>query len=282
MAKAADQTRGENMNVLKKYRITAGAKFDLKDYDPNDSGPFRDKDDALADLEKDRLRLIDLQERLYAEKKRSLLLILQGMDTSGKDGTIRHVMSGVNPQGVQVTSFDVPSAEELAHDYLWRVHRAAPAQGRIGIFNRSHYEDVLVVRVHQLVPPKTWRARYQQINNFERILTESGTAVLKCFLYIDKDEQKRRLQERLDVPEKNWKFRVGDLAERKLWDDYMQAYADAVRKCSTDSAPWLVVPANRKWYRNFVIMRAVVQTLEELNPQYPPPAPGLDQVVIED
>jgi PPK2 family polyphosphate:nucleotide phosphotransferase len=269
------------MNILKKYIVPPDRKINLKDYDPNDTGPFRDKEDALEDLEKDRLKLIELQERLYAEKKRSLLLVLQGMDTSGKDGTIRHVMSGVNPQGVQVTGFEVPSTEDLAHDYLWRVHRAAPARGRIGIFNRSHYEDVLVVRVHELVPRKTWQARYEQINNFEQMLSESGTTILKCFLYIDKDQQKQRLQERLDDPQKNWKFQKGDLTERKFWDEYMQAYADALSKCSTDLAPWIVVPANRKWYRNFVIMRAVVEALEKMDPQYPPPAEGLDKVVIE-
>ncbi len=274
--------KGEKMNVLKKYSVVPGHKVDLKDYDPNDTGPFRDKDDALEDLEKDRLKLIDLQEQLYAEKKRSLLLVLQGMDTSGKDGTIHHVMSGVNPQGVQVTGFDVPAPNELAHDYLWRVHEAAPARGRIGIFNRSHYEDVLVVRVHDLVPRKVWQARYEQINDFERMLTENGTTVLKCFLFIDKVAQNERLQERLDDPQKNWKFREGDLAERKLWNVYMQAYEDVLSKCSTDVAPWIVVPANRKWYRNFVVMRAVVETLEKMNPQYPPPAPGLDKIVIED
>ncbi len=274
--------KSEKMNVLKKYTVAPNRKVDLKDYDPNDTGSYRDKDDALDDLEKDRLKLIDLQEQLYAEKKRSLLLVLQGIDTSGKDGTIRHVMSGVNPQGVQVTSFDVPSADELAHDYLWRVHRAAPARGRIGIFNRSHYEDVLVVRVHELVPRKVWQARYQQINDFERMLAENDTTVLKCFLYIDKDEQKQRLQERLDDPQKNWKFQKGDLADRKLWNEYMQAYEDALSECSTEIAPWIVVPANRKWYRNFVVMRAVVETLEQMDPQYPPPAPGLDKIVIED
>jgi PPK2 family polyphosphate:nucleotide phosphotransferase len=269
------------MDILKKYIIPPNHKIDLSDYDPNDTGPFRDKDAALADIEKDRLKLIDLQERLYAEKKRSLLVVLQGIDTSGKDGTIRHVMSGVNPQGVQVNSFEVPTAEDLAHDYLWRVHRVAPARGRIGIFNRSHYEDVLVVRVHELVPRKTWQARYEQINNFERMLTENGTTVVKCFLYIDKDQQKQRLQERLDAPEKNWKFQKSDLAERKFWDEYMMAYEDVLSKCSTAIAPWIVVPANRKWYRNFVIMRAVVETLEKMDPQYPPPAPDLDKVVIE-
>ncbi|HZY44229.1 MAG TPA: polyphosphate kinase 2 family protein [Anaerolineae bacterium] len=274
--------KSDKSNVLKNHWVQPGHTVDLKDYDPNDTGPYRDKDDALDDLEKDRLKLIELQGRLYAEKKRSLLLVLQGTDTSGKDGTIRHVMSGVNPQGVHVTGFEVPSADELAHDYLWRVHHATPTRGRIGIFNRSHYEDVLVVRVHNLVPRKVWQARYQQINDFERMLAENDTTVLKCFLYIDKDEQKQRLQERLDDPQKNWKFQKGDLADRKLWNEYMQAYEDALSKCSTVIAPWIVVPANRKWYRNFVVMRAVVETLEQMDPQYPPPAPGLDKVVIED
>lgn len=270
------------MNILKKYIVPPDRKINLSNYDPNDSGPYRDKDDAIEDLEKDRLKLIELQERLYAERKRSLLIVLQGMDTSGKDGTIRHVMSGVNPQGVQVNSFEVPTTEDLLHDYLWRVHKAAPARGRIGIFNRSHYEDVLVVRVHNLVPRKIWQQRYDQINDFEEILSESGTTILKCFLFIDRDEQKKRLQERLDDPQKHWKFQKSDLAERKFWDDYMEAYTAALSKTSTAIAPWIVVPANRKWYRNLLVMRAVVEALEKMNPQYPPPAPDLDKVVIED
>ena len=269
------------MSLIKDYRVKPGCPVNLKDFDPVDSGPFKDKNEAVEDIEADRQKLIDLQERLYAEKRRSVLIVLQGMDTSGKDGTITHVMSGVNPQGVQVSAFGPPSPAELAHDYLWRVHQAVPSRGRLGIFNRSHYEDVLVVRVHQLVPEKVWRARYQQINDFERQLSESGTMILKFFLHISKDEQKKRLQDRLDDATKNWKFNIGDLAERKLWDDYQRAYEDALSKCSTDDAPWHIVPANRKWYRNYLIMRAIVETLEKMDPQYPPP-PGLDKVVIED
>jgi PPK2 family polyphosphate:nucleotide phosphotransferase len=270
------------MGKTKTYRIEPDSRVKLKDFDPGDKGSFKDKEDSLDDLEKDRRKLIDLQERLYAEQRRSLLIVLQGTDTSGKDGTIAHVMSGVNPQGVQVTAFGVPSPEELDHDYLWRVHKAVPRRGRIGIFNRSHYEDVLVVRVHQRVPEKVWKARYQQINDFERMLVESGTTVLKFFLYIDKQEQKERLQARLDDRSKNWKFSVGDLAERKRWADYSQAYEDALSKCSTAYAPWHIVPANHKWYRNYVVMRTIVETLEDMNPKYPPPPEGLDKVVIED
>ena len=269
------------MSLIKDYRVKPGCPVNLKDFDPVDSGPFKDKNEAVEDIEADRQKLIDLQERLYAEKRRSVLIVLQGMDTSGKDGTITHVMSGVNPQGVQVSAFGPPSPEELAHDYLWRVHQAMPSRSRLGIFNRSHYEDVLVVRVHQLVPEKVWRARYQQINDFERQLSESGTTILKFFLHISKDEQKKRLQDRLDDKTKNWKFNIGDLAERKLWNDYQQAYEDALSKCSTDDAPWYIVPANHKWYRNYLIMRAIVETLEKMNPQYPPPPPGLDKVIIE-
>jgi len=270
------------MSLIKDYRLKPGNQVNLKDYNPGDTGPFKDRNEAVEDVEADRQKLIDLQERLYAERQRSLLIVLQGMDTSGKDGAIAHVMSGVNPQGVQVTAFGPPSPEELAHDYLWRVHQAAPSRGRLGIFNRSHYEDVLVVRVHQLVPEKVWRARYQQINDFERQLGESGTTILKFFLHISKDEQKKRLQDRLDDATKNWKFNIGDLAERKLWNDYQEAYEDALGKCSTDDAPWYIVPANRKWYRNYLIMRAIVETLEKMNPQYPPPPPDLDKVIIED
>jgi PPK2 family polyphosphate:nucleotide phosphotransferase len=270
------------MNALKAYRIDPGHKVDLKDFDPNDKGSFADKDAARDAIEGDRQRLIELQERLYAERQRSLLIVLQGMDTAGKDGAIEHVMSGVNPQGVQVTSFGKPAPDELARDYLWRVHRAVPPRGYIGIFNRSHYEDVLIVRVHELVPRDVWRKRYQQINDFERMLVDSGTTIVKFFLYIDKAEQRDRLQARLDDPAKHWKFNIADLAERKLWSDYMAAYEDALCECSTDRAPWFVVPANRKWYRNYVLMRVIVETLETMNPQYPPPAEGLDKVVIED
>ena len=270
------------MNLAKAYRVEPGHKVDLKDYDPNDKGSFGEKEESFDDLEKYRAKLTDLQERLYAEDKRRLLIVLQGMDTAGKDGAIAHVMTGVNPQGVQVTSFGVPSEEELSHGYLWRIHKAVPPRGRIGIFDRSHYEDVLVVRVKELVPEHVWKARYRQINDFERMLAENGATILKFFLFIDKQEQKERLQARLDDPAKNWKFNVGDLADRKRWDNFMRAYEDALGQCSTDCAPWYIVPANPKWYRNYVIMRIVVETLEDMNPHFPPPPPDLDKVVIDD
>jgi PPK2 family polyphosphate:nucleotide phosphotransferase len=203
------------------------------------------------------------------------------MDTGGKDGTIRRVFEGVNPQGVKVASFKVPTKEELAHDYLWRVHKVTPGNGQIVIFNRSHYEDVLVVRVHNLVPPEVWSKRFDQINQFERLLAENGTIILKFYLHIDLDEQKERLQARLDEPEKNWKFSLGDLDERKLWPEYTNAYEDVLSKTSTEYAPWHIIPANRKWYRDLVISSVIVETLESLNMKFPEPEDNLDDVVIE-
>jgi PPK2 family polyphosphate:nucleotide phosphotransferase len=216
-----------------------------------------------------------LQELLYAENKHKVLVVLQAMDTGGKDGTIRRVFDGVNPQGVKVASFKVPTPEELAHDFLWRVHKLVPGRGEMVIFNRSHYEDVLVVRVHGLVPEPVWKRRYDQINDFERMLAETGTAILKFFLYIDLDEQKERLQARLDDPTKHWKFNVGDLAERKLWNEYIKAYEDVLERTSTEYAPWYVVPANRKWYRDLVISTVLVETLKGLKMEYPKPKDDL-------
>jgi PPK2 family polyphosphate:nucleotide phosphotransferase len=225
--------------------------------------------------------LQSLQELLYAEQKHKVLIVLQAMDTGGKDGAIRRVFDGVNPQGVKVASFKVPTAEELAHDFLWRVHKVTPGLGEMVIFNRSHYEDVLVVRVHGYAPEEVWKKRYDQINDFEHLLSESGTTILKFFLHIDKDEQKERLQARLDDPTKTWKFRLGDLEERKLWGDYMQAFEDALNKTSTEYAPWYVVPANRKWYRDLVISTVLVDTLKGFKMEYPKPEENLDGVVIE-
>ena len=216
-----------------------------------------------------RVRLLDLQERLYAENKRSLLLVFQAMDTGGKDGAIRKLMTGLDPAGVRITSFKAPSVEELSHDFLWRVHQHAPADGMIGVWNRSHYEDVLIVRVHKMIEKAKWEQRYENINNFEKMLHDNGTVIVKFFLMISKDEQKERLQDRLDEPDKNWKFNPGDLAERKLWDDYLEAYQDMLRACSTEIAPWYVVPADRKWARSLAIMQKVVEVLEEMNPQVP-------------
>lgn len=266
-----------------KFRVTPNTKINLDEWDPNDiSGTSEDKDEAKSALKELTLRLESLQELLFAEHKHKVLIVLQGMDTSGKDGIIRHVFEGVNPQGVNVAGFKVPTSEELDHDYLWRIHKHTPGRGNITIFNRSHYEDVLVVRVHNLVPPKIWKKRYHHINEFERILTDEGTTILKFFLHISKEEQKERLQARLDDPSKHWKFSLGDLKERALWNDYQSAYAEALHQTSTDYAPWFIVPSNRKWFRNFVVASVIVQTLDNLGMKYPETTDNLDGVVIQD
>jgi PPK2 family polyphosphate:nucleotide phosphotransferase len=233
--------------------VPAGTQVDLTDYDPGYTGDYRDKEAAEAELKRNGKRLQELQEVLWAEGKHALLVVLQAMDAGGKDGAIKHVMRGVNPQGCQVTSFKVPSEEERDHDYLWRVHKAMPRRGYIGIFNRSHYEDVLVVRVHNLVPEAVWQARYEHINHFEKLLADTGTTILKFYLHISKEEQKQRFEARLRDPRKNWKFSIRDVEKRKDWDHYMRAFEDALSRCSTPWAPWYIVPANRKWYRNLVV-----------------------------
>lgn len=268
------------MSKLKELQVKPGKHFRIADFDPSDTSLAPgDKQKTVAGTGKLAGRLDELQDLLFAEHKHKVLIVLQGMDTSGKDGTIRHVMSNVSPQGVRVTSFRRPTPTELDHDYLWRVHAQTPETGEVVIFNRSHYEDVLVVRVHELVPEKVWRKRYDQINEFEQLLAENGVTILKFFLHISRDEQKKRLQERLDDPSKRWKFQHGDIEERKLWDDYIQAYRDAIEKTSTEWAPWFVVPANRKWYRNWVVGSAIVHTLEKLHMEYP--QPDLSKEVID-
>ena len=267
---------------MKHHLVEPGKKIKLAERDPQDTGDFKGgKEDGLKEIAKLNEKLQELQEVLYAEGKHKVLVVLQAMDTGGKDGAIRRVFDGVNPQGVKVASFKVPTAEEMAHDYLWRVHKVAPANGELVIFNRSHYEDVLVVRVHNYVAKEVWSKRYEQINAFEKLLAENGTTILKFFLHISKDEQKERLQARLDDPTKHWKFSLGDLGERKLWDDYQAAYEDALNKTSTEYAPWYVVPANRKWYRDLVISKVLVETLEGLKMKYPEPKDDLSGVVIE-
>jgi PPK2 family polyphosphate:nucleotide phosphotransferase len=264
------------------YRINPGMKVSLKDLDPGDQTLFSGSKHEARQLMLDSTKQLEqLQELLYAEHKHKLLIVLQAIDTGGKDGVIRHVFEGVNPQGVKVASFKTPSVEELDRDYLWRVHKQIPGKGEITIFNRSHYEDVLVVRVHKLVEQRVWLKRYVQINNFERMLTEEGTTILKFFLHIDKDEQKKRLQARLDDPHKQWKFNSGDLKERELWDDYMQAYEDVLSKTSTKWAHWYVIPANKKWYRNYVIATIMIETLKKLKLSYPEPGEDLSQVIIQ-
>ncbi len=267
---------------MEKYRVKPGAKVKLNKVDPHETSAFDgDKEEGKAHLIKLNQQLEALQELLYAEGKHKVLIVFQAMDAGGKDGVIRSVFEGVNPQGVKVASFKAPTSEELAHDYLWRIHKQTPGKGEMVIFNRSHYEDVLVVRVHNLAPEAVWRKRYDHIVNFEQMLVDEGTTILKFYLHIDQDEQKQRFQERLDDPSKRWKFNVGDLAERKLWDQYMAAFEDALEKTSTEAAPWYIVPANRNWYRDLVVSTVLVETLEKLKMQYPTPAEGLDKVVIE-
>jgi PPK2 family polyphosphate:nucleotide phosphotransferase len=265
-----------------RYVVEPGEAVSLAAIDPEGTEHYHRKKDVAKELEKQRRRIQDLQARLYAENKRGLLIVLQAMDTGGKDGTIKHVFSGVNPQGCRVSSFKAPSAEEANRDFLWRYHKSAPARGRIGIFNRSHYEDVLIVRVKGLVPEEIWRPRYGQINDFERNLSLDGISILKFFLHISKDEQKRRLKSRLDNPDKRWKFSSNDIKERAFWDDYQRAFEDTLTNCSTDYAPWYVVPANKKWYRNLVVARTIADTLAQVDPQFPPAEEGLERIEIPD
>ena len=289
-SEAAAVTRPERLVVEQpppdpdypRYRVEPGSRLRLADVDPEESERYRRKKDVAEGLKRQRERIADLQARLYAENARSLLIVLQAMDTGGKDGTINGVFQGVNPQGCRVASFKAPSEEELDHDFLWRYHKQAPAKGMIQIFNRSHYEDVLVVRVKQLVPEAVWRPRYQVINQFEQALTLAGTTVLKFVLHISKAEQKRRLESRLANPDKRWKFQLGDLKERALWDDYQRAYEDAVSECTTPHAPWYVIPANKKWYRNLVVARTIAARVSAMDPRYPPAEPGLDKVEVPD
>jgi len=269
------------MNLRDKLMVQPGIQVDLQQVDPSETHGFSSKKQAAKVVQENLKDLFNLQYKLYAEDKRSLLIVLQGIDAAGKDGTIRHVMSGLNPQGCSVASFKAPSKEELDHDYLWRIHRHVPRRGNIGIFNRSHYEDVLVVRVHNIVPKAVWSKRYTQINTFEQYLVDNGTRILKFFLYIDRDEQKERFQARLDNPEKNWKFSKGDLAERALWPNYCEAFEDALTQCSTEHAPWFIIPANKKWFRNFAISEIILETLQEMDPTTPPPEDGLDKIIIE-
>ncbi len=244
-----------------------------------DSGTAKER--ASAEIKENVAEIGGLAHRLYAENNRAVLIILQGMDTSGKDGAIRTVIDGVNPQSCQIVSFKQPSQEELDHDFLWRIHKEVPRRGMVGIFNRSHYEDVLIVRVHQLVSEDEWRRRYDRINEFERQLVEGGTTLVKFYLHISKGEQKERLQARLDDPHKRWKFNVGDLAERKRWGEYMSAYEDALSLCNTRHAPWHIVPADRKWHRNLIISRVLRQTLARMDPQFPPADPSLEGIRVE-
>ena len=271
-----------NFDLALPHSIASGDSVTLSDIA---SGPGEDidfgKKAARKQIALNAVEMAEMAKRLYAENTRSILLVLQGMDTAGKDGTIRWVMRGMNPTSCQVTSFKRPSEIELDHDFLWRCHNAAPRRGNIGIFNRSHYEDVLVVRVHSLVPKKQWKSRYEQINEFENLLAANGTKIVKCFLHISKETQRARLQERVDLPEKHWKFNPGDLEERKLWSDYQDAYTDAISKCNTEHAPWHIIPSDKKWYRNLVISQLLKRTLTEMDPQYPAAEEDFRGIVVE-
>lgn len=265
---------------MKQYRVKPGCRLSLDQHDPDEIGDYKKSDNCKSAAKEETEKLIKkmswLQDRLYANGNRALLIVLQGMDTSGKDSTIKHVMSGVNPQGCKVVTFKTPSKDELAHDFLWRVHREVPAKGFIGIFNRSHYEDVLITRVHGWISERIAKRRLNHINEFEELLAENGTSILKFFLHISKEEQKKRLEERIQDPEKRWKWNSGDLEERKLWDQYMKAFEDVMSATSREEAPWYIVPANRKWYRNLVIAERVVDALEGMKLKTPPPPEGVN------
>jgi PPK2 family polyphosphate:nucleotide phosphotransferase len=259
--------------------LRVDGQLDLADHDPGETFGWT-KETAKLALSTEVERMATLQKILHAEGSRSLLVVLQAMDAGGKDGTLRDVFTGLNPGGVTVTSFGVPTEEELAHDFLWRIHKRTPSNGDIAVFNRSHYEDVLVVRVKQLVPRAVWSERYAQIRNFEQLLVDEGTAIVKLFLHISNEKQRERLQDRIDSPDERWKFRIGDLDDRALWPKFMEAYRDALARTSTDDAPWYVVPGDRKWVRNLTVARILRHTLERIDPQYPKPEEGIEGLVV--
>lgn len=267
-------------NFTKELIVKPGKKVKLSKYDADDTLGWKKGHPMEASLDKAENIVDKRQYLLYAEHKRALLIVLQAIDAGGKDGTIRHVMSGVNPQGCKVTSFKVPNSEEAAHDFLWRIHKAVPEHGEIGIFNRSHYEDVLVVRVHKLVPKDVWSRRYDQINAFEKMLAENEIKILKFFLHISKEEQKKRLLQRIDDPDRRWKISEADFHERKFWNDYVEAYEDALTKCSTEEAPWFIVPANKKWFRNLAVSHIIAETLNSMNMKFPKPTIDVSKIKI--
>ncbi len=266
------------MKSIERFKIPPGSKVRLKDFDPSFKGGHKSHEAAAKEIDHYQQKLRALQDLLYGERRHSLLICLQAMDTGGKDGVINHVLGAMNPQGCRVAPFKEPSAEELAHDFLWRAHKAAPARGEVVIFNRSHYEDVLVVRVHNLVPKSVWSRRYDQINAFEQELVANSTQVLKFFLHISADEQLKRFKQRLDDPAKHWKISESDYKERAYWDKYVEAYEDALSRCSTAHAPWFVIPANHKWFRNLAVARIVVEHLESLKMKYPAPTVDIEHI----
>jgi PPK2 family polyphosphate:nucleotide phosphotransferase len=267
------------VNLAKRLKVEPGSKVKLSDIDPSFHGTHESEDGAKAELQRNLGRITELQRKFYADRRHSLLIVLQGIDGAGKDGTCWHVVSAMDPQGVSVTGFKQPSAEERDHDFLWRVHPHAPGLGQVAVFNRSHYEDVLVVRVHDLVPKHVWKQRYEFINNWERLLVdEKNTTILKFFLYISKDEQLSRFKDRLDDPARQWKISDSDYSERKLWDKYIDAFEAAISKCSTKHAPWFIIPANHKWFRNFAVSEIVARAMEDMDLSLPKPTVDLQKI----
>jgi PPK2 family polyphosphate:nucleotide phosphotransferase len=268
------------MKDTKDYRIKSGSKVDLKDFATRNDGGLHE-DDGRRELAELQTKMTELQQKLYAEARQSLLIIFQAMDTGGKDNTIGSVLTPLNPLGVRVVAYKAPNATETRHDFLWRIHQNMPGMGHITVFNRSHYEDVLVVRVKELAPEKRWKARYEHINHFEEMLHDEGTRIVKFYLHISKEYQKKRLQRRLEIPAKQWKFNPGDLEDRKLWKEFQHAYEDALERCSTEHAPWYVIPAEVHWFRNLLVARVLVETLESMDPKYPKPTFDPKTIVIE-
>ena len=266
------------MDYCSKFMVKPGSALKLSKIDPGHTGGFKSKDEALKILAGNQQKLEDLQYKLYAEGKQSLLIVLQALDAGGKDGTINHVLAPMNHQGCRVAGFKAPTPEELSHDFLWRIHRETPKKGEVVIFNRSHYEDVLVGRVHNLTPRAVWSKRYEFINDFEKLLVANNTRIIKFFLYISKDEQLRRFASRLDETDKHWKISEGDYKERQFWDDYIKAFEDAVSKCSTAQAPWFVIPANHKWFRNLAVSQIVVETLESMKMKTPEASVDISEI----
>ena len=270
--------RLETLDYRKKFRVKPGEKLRLSKIDPSFTGEHESDAMAKEATERSRSKLAHEQNKLYAEHERSILVVLQAMDAGGKDGTIKHVFSGVNPQGVQVASFKQPTSADLAHDFLWRVHSHTPGRGEITIFNRSHYEDVLVTRVHKLIDKATWTKRYHEIRNFEALLAQNGTTILKFFLHISKEEQLARFSQRLEDPGRNWKISEADYTEREFWDAYLEAFEDAIRATSTRKAPWYVIPSNAKWFRNLAVSQIIADTMADLHLAYPPPSVNLAEI----
>ena len=266
------------MRYMERFRVAPGSTVTLKDVDPKFKGQHEGHKDAAEEIESYRVKLRDLQELFYADGRRSLLICLQALDAGGKDGTIQHILGSMNPQGCKVAALKQPTAEELAHDFLWRIHRDTPARGQVTIFNRSHYEDVLIARVHDLVPKEIWSRRYPRINAFEEGLVEDDTHILKFFLHISKGEQLKRFKDRLDDPSKQWKISEADYEERTYWDEYTAAYEDALSRCSTEHAPWFIIPSDHKWFRNLAVARIVVEYLEGLEMTFPPPSVDIKDI----